>query len=62
MLKTAKILRLGIDQGRIILTADKEFFKRIVKARAGEAGSGVDGLKISSILWRRTVTICGRSW
>ena len=29
-----EILKLGIDQERTILTADKEFFKRIVKARA----------------------------
>jgi uncharacterized protein with PIN domain len=27
-----EILKIGIDQGRVILTADREFFKRIVKA------------------------------
>jgi uncharacterized protein with PIN domain len=29
-----EILKIGIDQGRVILTADREFFKRIVKAAA----------------------------
>jgi uncharacterized protein with PIN domain len=29
-----EILKTGIDQGRVILTADKELFKRIVKAGA----------------------------
>lgn len=29
-----EILKIGISQGRVILTADREFFKRIVKARA----------------------------
>jgi uncharacterized protein len=28
------ILKVGIDQGRVILTADRELFKRIVKAGA----------------------------
>ena len=42
----SEILRLGIDQGRIILTADKEFFKRIVKARAkGVLVGGSDELE-----------------
>ncbi len=30
----SEVLKIGVDQDRIILTADKEFFKRIVKARA----------------------------
>ena len=30
----SEILNIGIDQDRTILTADKEFFKRIVKFRA----------------------------
>lgn len=34
-LDDGKILKIGIDQDRTILTADKEFFKRIVKAKAG---------------------------
>lgn len=29
-----KILKTGIEQGRVILTADKELFKRVVKAGA----------------------------
>lgn len=29
-----EILKIGISQGRVILTADREFFKRIVKAGA----------------------------
>lgn len=28
-----EVLKLGVEQGRIILTADKEFFKRIVSRR-----------------------------
>jgi uncharacterized protein len=30
----SEVLKIGIDQDRIILTADKEFFKRIVKVNA----------------------------
>lgn len=30
----SEVLKIGVDQDRIILTADKEFFKRIVKAKA----------------------------
>lgn len=30
----SEVLKIGVDQDRVILTADKEFFKRIVKARA----------------------------
>lgn len=29
-----EILKIGIEQGRVILTADKELFKRVVKAGA----------------------------
>lgn len=29
-----EILKMGIEQGRVILTADKELFKRVVKAGA----------------------------
>lgn len=36
-----QVLRAGIEQGRIILTADKEFFKRIVKH--GAEGILVEG-------------------
>jgi uncharacterized protein len=36
------ILRTGIEQGRVILTADKELFKRVVKA-------GVRGVLVSGI-------------
>jgi uncharacterized protein with PIN domain len=36
-----EVLKIGVDQDRVILTADKEFFKRIVKARA--KGVLVDG-------------------
>ena len=36
-----EILRAGIEQGRVILTADKELFKRAVKA--GAAGVLVSG-------------------
>ena len=36
-----QVLKAGVEQGRIILTADKEFFKRIVKHGAG--GILVDG-------------------
>lgn len=31
----SEVLKIGVDQDRVILTADKEFFKRIVKAKAG---------------------------
>ena len=30
----SEVLKIGVDQDRVILTADKEFFKRIVKAKA----------------------------
>ena len=36
-----QVLKAGVEQGRIILTADKEFFKRIVKH--GADGILVDG-------------------
>jgi uncharacterized protein with PIN domain len=36
-----EILKTGIEQGRVILTADKELFKRVVKA--GARGVLVDG-------------------
>ena len=36
-----EILKMGIDQARVILTADKELFKRIIKA--GAAGVLVSG-------------------
>jgi uncharacterized protein with PIN domain len=38
----SEVLKIGIDQGRVILTADKELFKRVVKANA--AGVLVDGV------------------
>jgi uncharacterized protein with PIN domain len=37
----SEVLKIGLEQDRIILTADKEFFKRIVKANA--RGVLVDG-------------------
>ena len=30
----SEVLKIGVDQDRVILTADREFFKRIVKAKA----------------------------
>jgi uncharacterized protein with PIN domain len=36
-----EILKVGIEQGRVILTADRELFKRVVKA--GAKGVLVDG-------------------
>jgi uncharacterized protein with PIN domain len=36
-----EVLRMGVEQGRIILTADKEFFKRLVSR--GARGVLVDG-------------------
>jgi uncharacterized protein with PIN domain len=38
----SEVLKIGMDQDRVILTADKEFFKRIVKVNA--KGVLVDGL------------------
>ena len=53
-----EILKAGIDQGRVILTADKELFKRVVKAGAPGvlvSGSGeVDD--IAHILSKNGVT------
>lgn len=41
-----EILRIGIEQNRVILTADRELFKRIVKARAkGVLVSGASDLE-----------------
>jgi Uncharacterized conserved protein len=44
----SEVLKIGVDQDRVILTADKEFFKRIVKARAKgvlvESSSELDDL------------------
>lgn len=31
----SEVLKIGTEQDRVIITADKELFKRIVKARAG---------------------------
>jgi uncharacterized protein len=43
-----EILKIGIEQGRVILTADKELFKRVVKAGARgvlvNGGSDVEDL------------------
>ena len=40
-----EILKMGIEQGRVILTADKELFKRVVKAGApGVLVSGAGGV------------------
>ena len=42
----SEVLKIGIDQDRIILTADKEFFKRIVKVNArGVLVDGTDELE-----------------
>src|SRR6185503_765174 len=41
-----EVLKIGVDQDRVILTADKEFFKRIVKANAkGVLVGGSDELE-----------------
>jgi uncharacterized protein len=41
-----EILKTGLEQGRVILTADKELFKRLVKARArGVLVSGAGDLE-----------------
>jgi uncharacterized protein with PIN domain len=41
-----EILKIGIEQGRVILTADKELFKRVIKAGAqGVLVSGVGDLE-----------------
>ena len=41
-----EILKVGIEQNRVILTADKELFKRIVKASArGVLVSGAGGIE-----------------
>ncbi|AFU60104.1 hypothetical protein Ngar_c31880 [Candidatus Nitrososphaera gargensis Ga9.2] len=41
-----EILKMGIEQGRVILTADKELFKRVVKAGArGVLVSGASDLE-----------------
>lgn len=37
-----EILKIGIEQDRVILTADKELFKRVVKA-------GADGVLVSGV-------------
>ena len=42
----SEVLKIGVDQDRIILTADKEFFKRIVKVNAkGVLVGGSDEFK-----------------
>ncbi|HKU49007.1 MAG TPA: Mut7-C RNAse domain-containing protein [Nitrososphaera sp.] len=42
----SEVLRIGVEQDRVILTADKEFFKRIVKAKArGVLVGGSDELE-----------------
>ena len=42
-----EILKTGIEQGRVILTADKELFKRVVKAGArGVLVSGSGELEV----------------
>ncbi|HEV8386394.1 MAG TPA: Mut7-C RNAse domain-containing protein [Nitrososphaera sp.] len=42
----SEVLKIGVDQDRVILTADKEFFKRIVKAKAkGVLVGGSDELE-----------------
>jgi uncharacterized protein with PIN domain len=41
-----EILKTGIEQGRVILTADKELFKRVVKANAaGVLVGGADEIE-----------------
>lgn len=56
-----EILKIGIEQGRVILTADKEFFKRVVKAgAAGVLVSGADDIEdLVHILAKNGVTSVG---
>ena len=53
-----QILKLGIEQSRIILTADRELFKRIVKAKAkGVLVSSADDLEdLAHILAKNGIT------
>lgn len=53
-----EILKVGIEQGRVILTADKELFKRVVKAGArGVLVSGAGDVDdIAHILSKNGVT------
>ena len=53
-----EILKMGIDQGRVILTADKELFKRVVKAgaRGVLVGGGSDLEDLVHILAKNGVT------
>jgi uncharacterized protein with PIN domain len=53
-----EILKTGIEQGRVILTADKELFKRIIKAgaRGVLVGGGSDLEDLVHILAKNGVT------
>jgi uncharacterized protein with PIN domain len=53
-----EILKTGVEQGRVILTADKELFKRVVKAgaRGVLVGSGSDLEDLVHILAKNGVT------
>jgi len=57
----SEILKIGVDQRRVILTADKELFKRIVKAdAAGVLVSGVSELEdLVHILSKNGITSLG---
>lgn len=57
----SEVLRAGMEQGRIILTADKEFFKRIVKAGArGVLVGGTSDLDdVAHILTKLGITSVG---
>ncbi|MGH9992577.1 MAG: Mut7-C RNAse domain-containing protein [Nitrososphaera sp.] len=59
-----EILRVGIDQGRIILTADKELFKRAVSAGArGVLVSGGSELEdLVHILSKNGIASVGGDW
>lgn len=51
----SEVLRIGVEQDRVILTADKEFFKRIVKAKArGVLVGGSDELEDLVHILRKT--------
>jgi uncharacterized protein len=56
-----QILKLGIEQDRIILTADRELFERIVKAKAkGVLVSSADDLEdLAHILAKNGITSVG---
>lgn len=57
----SEILKIGVDQGRVILTADKELFKRVVKAgaRGVLVNGGSDLEDLVHILSKNGITAIG---